>query len=708
MKYNRKNILFALLFTLSLAFCVIPVGINAETEEIYDCTGDKNVTNPFPEVITAAEVNELQNKTKSAYPFPCIVKTFSTPAGKEFRVVNGKGVGDTEENKELFIPYMNRPGRIDIYIFIPRVDRDGVYDGDGEIRLYKSSREFTYPDGSTDFDDNKAPQRNIPYTLEINNRLIGSDITRKIKIKYNMRKNQTFIHVTMYLSKDDEAIFGGLSLNYEGSAAAPGFHGWLPLCSAQFHFVDDLFYRWAVNIAGSSEIPQRSAGETDHFSTRPFKSLDLPDLTEPKVVSRIRFVNNQSFNPYFVPLLSFDQDPKKTSVPRPTMQELTGTSIPGYLYYGNDIDTPAGGQFTATNTQKIGNYDYGVVRDKDDNLVTEKHYYLTFRPEPTRLVVRYKDLQNKFETGKPFALYTQNRLISNKLISNKLLTAEDPEPPTKAALQKMIQTETTTLLSGAAGYLAEGFAYLAPGEYLVEPNIAPPQGYEWVEEGSDPFSPAGKATVAIAAHKKETDPTQKTVTFVLRRKLVAVRFISNNRLYANVRVQKSSSIDGDELTTESMPAEPSKEGYVFKEWNTAADGKGGTTFTGSTVVNDDMTVFAIFVANPYPQPGPPEQPIKPPEKPLKPNFPFLPVDCEGGEPGDDLSCPQPASLIGLPSWHLTRPLTGSDEAASLAPLPATGERISFAYRLTAIVALLLSGMTALARCLHGRMPTPTR
>lgn len=72
-----------------------------------------------------------------------------------------------------------------------------------------------------------------------------------------------------------------------------------------------------------------------------------------------------------------------------------------------------------------------------------------------------------------------------------------------------------------------------------------------------------------------------------------VTFMNDSKEYAKVKVENSKSIDTDTLDTESMPENPTKEGYVFKEWNTQADGK-GTAFTGSTTVNEDITVYAIY------------------------------------------------------------------------------------------------------------------
>ncbi len=49
-----------------------------------------------------------------------------------------------------------------------------------------------------------------------------------------------------------------------------------------------------------------------------------------------------------------------------------------------------------------------------------------------------------------------------------------------------------------------------------------------------------------------------------------------------------------------MPENPTKSGYTFKEWNTQKDGK-GTAFTGTTAVNQDITVYAIYSKNNKPQ-----------------------------------------------------------------------------------------------------------
>ncbi len=55
---------------------------------------------------------------------------------------------------------------------------------------------------------------------------------------------------------------------------------------------------------------------------------------------------------------------------------------------------------------------------------------------------------------------------------------------------------------------------------------------------------------------------------------------------------------GEEIG-ERLPEEPKKDGFVFKGWNTAKDGS-GTEVTAKTVVEGDMTVYAIFEAEAKP------------------------------------------------------------------------------------------------------------
>ena len=496
--------------------------VKPNSDGIYDFTNDTDVKNPFPNVITPAEVKELQDKTTSVRPLPSIQKIFYTPYGKNFSVENGQASGDTKTVDEIINTYSGRLGRIDFFIFIPRVDKESVYTGDGQFYPYRSSRELKNPDGSANLDLNKAPDNKIPYRLEVNGKLIGSNLADKTNIKVYMRKNQTFIHVVMEGDNTHEAIFGYEGFNHEDSSGVFGYVAFLPECGAQFHFVDDLQYRNVAHIKDTGGLSQRSAGETDRFSTKPFAKLDLSDLAGAKNINDVRFGNNQVVKNMYTPLLSYDGDPKKDK--RPTMKELTSTNIPGYLYYSNDIDTPEGGIFTKDNTEKFGNYDYGIIRDKDDNQLTTKHYYVTYRPIPTQLVVQYKNNDGSYKD----ASYSLLNATNSQVTGGFKASIANVAVPQKPALETMIKSQNTVLLSAGAGYVSDGLAYLAPGSYTVTPLAEAPDGYEWVVEAAQAAGTTAPAPTQAAAreahitapvHKDDTSALQQVVTFVLRKKI---------------------------------------------------------------------------------------------------------------------------------------------------------------------------------------------
>lgn len=84
-----------------------------------------------------------------------------------------------------------------------------------------------------------------------------------------------------------------------------------------------------------------------------------------------------------------------------------------------------------------------------------------------------------------------------------------------------------------------------------------------------------------------------------------VTFMDGEATYTSVKVHLGKAIATDELTDQSIPANPQKDGYTFKEWNTQKDGT-GTSFTGDTVVHEDITVYAIYTKNtPAPTPTTP-------------------------------------------------------------------------------------------------------
>ena len=102
-----------------------------------------------------------------------------------------------------------------------------------------------------------------------------------------------------------------------------------------------------------------------------------------------------------------------------------------------------------------------------------------------------------------------------------------------------------------------------------------------------------------------------------------VTFMNGDTQLAQVKVQENKSIDGDEWTSESMPADPTQANKDFAGWNTQKDGK-GDAFTKDTVVKSNMTVYAQFkdkvkpAPAPTPSPSPTPAPTPEPEPESKP------------------------------------------------------------------------------------------
>lgn len=93
--------------------------------------------------------------------------------------------------------------------------------------------------------------------------------------------------------------------------------------------------------------------------------------------------------------------------------------------------------------------------------------------------------------------------------------------------------------------------------------------------------------------KDETHDLGGIMSVTLSLKSNVVTFKDEAKEDVQTLVESGNSIENDIDKTQSMPANPTKDGYVFKEWNTSSDGK-GTTFTSDTIVNEDMTVYAIY------------------------------------------------------------------------------------------------------------------
>ena len=231
-------------------------------------------------------------------------------------------------------------------------------------------------------------------------------------------------------------------------------------------------------------------------------------------------------------LLSFAGDDTYYASRRPSLTQLKGDDIPGYVYIDNDIDLPQNkfnireynlknGTLLSTNYDRGTNgYSYlisGFPLEKDENgyvtkALTTKHYYVTFRKIPTRLIVQYKDPNGNLIDGKRYNLLQDNKA---------LLTAKNPVLTTSHwdgyyddfdNLKAFVQSKDYDVFGKNNVYYKDGQAYLTDGDYQIQAGIDAPEGYEWVPEvkGGDKFH--------IDLVKSAKDPTVKVVTMVLRKK----------------------------------------------------------------------------------------------------------------------------------------------------------------------------------------------
>ena len=113
-----------------------------------------------------------------------------------------------------------------------------------------------------------------------------------------------------------------------------------------------------------------------------------------------------------------------------------------------------------------------------------------------------------------------------------------------------------------------------------------------------------------------------TYKILPKSKTYTVTFVNeNNQNYAKVQVKENKRISDKSVRNQVMPAQPSKNGFTFKGWNTQSDGT-GTTFDDSTPVSGDITVYAQYEKLPNPGPIPQLNPVpKPQPKPVPASTP---------------------------------------------------------------------------------------
>ena len=486
------------------------------------------VTNPFPDVISDDEIADAF-KDKKIYIEKIYFKPDATPDNPkpQSELVKNRLLKNVNGKYIIYMVYKNFPNANSALFYVWSGDSvNGTIARDGSI--YAGSK-------STILDSN------VPFTFELNGYKIVNDSKKFIAIDCNKSSfaNYLYIKLAYNYSFNTERITFRYVYCYQNQCdnrALYGRYTYFSEADAQFHFVDDLQYR-SKNPNGVGEggkLKERGNSDahlslTDDekkkgtlISSVPFHKIEgLNDIpgTQAETTGKAGFYRTDAGDAKSS-ILSFSNDTDTHN--RPKLTDLTGKNIPGYVYWDNDIDKPnnknhefANDDFTK---KQPGNhylsFAYEMKDGKPVKFLSRKHYYVTFRPIPTRLVVQYKGLDQQVVSSKSYAIYADASAVNSSLSSSDSI----PEAPKRTTLVKMAENKDTSLLSAGAGYLSGGYAYLAPGIYKVDPTAAAPEGYEWVADSTDIANSSTSAKVDIEVNKGDTDSTQKVVTFVLRKK----------------------------------------------------------------------------------------------------------------------------------------------------------------------------------------------
>ena len=169
-----------------------------------------------------------------------------------------------------------------------------------------------------------------------------------------------------------------------------------------------------------------------------------------------------------------------------------------------------------------------------------------------------------------------------------------------------------------------------------------------------------------------------------------VTFKDGEKTIATVEVEAGKNIVNDSLENQSMPANPTKVGYTFKEWNTKADGT-GAKFLSTTHVIDDITVYAVYTKD-----SNPEEPQDPqdPQDPRDPQDPQVPQDPNNNSESGSIHDVD-SSNSGQTNNSANSNKSGAEklESARKNTLPETGVDNSPAIAIT--IAIAITGLTIL-------------
>ena len=389
------------------------------------------------------------------------VKIYFTPKGKDF---NPKG----KDTKQLtligaqYVDWHTQEGTVDYFIFLPKRNVDLA---EAQVGAVYHAFNTLEEGNKISFNDGKYAE--TPFSLSVNKRSLGENLTKETKFKVNPKQTRAFVRVSYQVTKKDDALSQVCYINRYGEGNTI-FKFFVTSVDADFHFVDDSSYRKLTNQKLSSPLKERSEKDKNSFSNEAFKKLDLKDMLDIATTDKAFFGNNPVYKARFsIPLLSYQED--KSSIKRPTLEELKAKTIPGYIYCDNDIDKPKTKEFKKDDatTKEKGNHYLTYGYDKDRNMLTTKHYYVTYRAIPTEIVVRQFKEDKKTPLDNSFDLY---RVEDNKevLVKSTIKPNHSRANEKEYAINSIEEMMKKTTINDAGYYEPNNLLYLEPGKYILK------------------------------------------------------------------------------------------------------------------------------------------------------------------------------------------------------------------------------------------------
>ncbi|MDK7189337.1 SHIRT domain-containing protein [Bifidobacterium sp. UMB1230] len=430
--------------------------LTKDDDGYYDLMTEKTSENLYPEVFSNEELQKAEAEKDDK------VKIYFTPKGKDF---NPKG----KDTKQLtligwrFVDWYPQDGTVDYFIFLPKRNV-----GLARAQVGAVYHAFNTLEEGNKISFNEGKYAETPFSLSVNKKVLGENLKEETKFKVNPKQTRAFIRVSYQVTKQDDALSQVFYVDRYGEGNTI-FKFFVTSVDADFHFIDDSSYRKLTNQKLSSPLKERSERDKNSFSNEAFKKLDLKDMLNIVTTDKAFFGNNPVYKARLsTPLLSYDGD-EKSSIKRPTLDQLKAKTIPGYIYCDNDIDKPKTKEFKKDDatTKEKGNHYLTYGYDKDRNMLTTKHYYVTYRAIPTEIVVRQFKEDKKTSLDNSFDLYRveDNKEVLVKSAIKPNHSRADEKEDTINSIEKMMKKTT---INDQGYYETNNLLYLEPGKYVLK------------------------------------------------------------------------------------------------------------------------------------------------------------------------------------------------------------------------------------------------